>query len=172
MKFGALNFTPLTAQSSEVAEVVRQVPDTDGFYVAVTDPAFADTKLFCEAYEIALTDSANCIVVQAKRGELVRYATCVILADDAIDVNGKVRKHLQARKVSFASKDDALRLTRMEYGGITPLGLSENMLIIIDEKVLQREYVVIGSGVRGSKILANTSALAALQNVDIVDIST
>ena len=46
----------------------------------------------------------------------------LVLATMRADVNGVVRRHLDARKCSFAPMDDAVRLTGMEYGGITPLG--------------------------------------------------
>jgi hypothetical protein len=36
--------------------------------VAEIDPALADTAAFCEAYGVALEQSANCVVVAAKRG--------------------------------------------------------------------------------------------------------
>lgn len=175
MKFGDLIFDPLESHLDKVADVVASAVhanefNAEGLYVASIDETLADTSVFCERYGIALDDSANCIIVQAKRGNLVRYAACLVLSSDKLDVNGKLRQHLQARKVSFASREDALRLTKMEYGGITPLGLSENMLLVIDERVLDRDLLVIGSGIRGSKALAPASQLAQLQNVDIVDI--
>src|SRR5258707_15833113 len=67
--------------------------------------------------------SANCVIVAAKRGGEVRHAACLVLATARVDVNGIVRRHLDARKTSFAAMDQATSLTGMEYGGITPLGL-------------------------------------------------
>jgi hypothetical protein len=47
----------------------------------------------------------------------------MVLATDRADVNRTVRKHLDVRKISFASMDEAVSRTGMEYGGITPIGL-------------------------------------------------
>ena len=66
------------------------------------NPGLADTAAFCEHYDIGLDVSANCVVVEARRAERVWYAACVVLATTRADVNGIVRKHLGARKISFA----------------------------------------------------------------------
>jgi prolyl-tRNA editing enzyme YbaK/EbsC (Cys-tRNA(Pro) deacylase) len=88
-----------------------------------------------------------------------------------IDVNGKVRRLLDARKISFAPKDIALGLTGMEYGGITPLGLPESWPILADERILTHDHIVLGSGIRESKILTSTKVLASLPNVQVLDIT-
>jgi len=60
------------------------------------------------------------------------YAACVVLATTRADVNGVVRHRLGARKASFAPMDDAVRLSGMEYGGITPIGLPADWPVLID----------------------------------------
>jgi hypothetical protein len=56
---------------------------------------------------------------RARRAEREWFAACLVLATTRADVNGIVRKHLGARKISFAPMDNAVSLTGMEYGGIT-----------------------------------------------------
>ena len=90
--------------------------------MAEIDPALADTAQFCEAYGITPEESANCVVIAAKRGGDVTYAACMITATTRADVNGLVRRHLGARKASFGPVDAITALTGMEYGGITPVG--------------------------------------------------
>ena len=51
--------------------------------VAVIDPALADTAAFCEAYDVPLAASANCVVLSGKREGQVRMAACVVLATHA-----------------------------------------------------------------------------------------
>ncbi len=128
--------------------------------VAEIDPDLADTAAFCEAYGSPLDGSANCVVVAGRRGEETRYAACLVLATTRADVNGLVRRRLNARKASFAPMDDAVALTGMEYGGITPIGLPDDWPVLVDTAVAAAEAVVIGSGIRGSK-LALPGALAA-----------
>ena len=58
-----------------------------------------------------------------------------MLATTRADVNGLVRKRLDARKASFAPMDDAVALTGMEYGGITPIGLPDDWPVLVDAAV-------------------------------------
>lgn len=139
---------------------------------ASIDPELADTAAFCERYQVAEADSANCVVIAGRRGEVTRYAACVVLATTRADVNGVVRKRLDARKASFAPMDDAVRLTGMEYGGITPIGLPADWLLLVDEAVLARETVVIGSGLRRSKIALPSAALADLPGAEVLALSS
>jgi prolyl-tRNA editing enzyme YbaK/EbsC (Cys-tRNA(Pro) deacylase) len=137
--------------------------------VAPIDPDLADTAAFCAAYDVALDASANCVVVAGKREGERRYAACVVLATTRADVNGVVRRHLDVRKASFAPMAEAVELTGMEYGGITPLGLPPEWPILIDAGVAAKPAVVIGSGVRRSKIALPGAALAALPGAVVVE---
>ena len=91
-----------------------------GALVAPIDPMHADTAAFCAAYDVALEASANCVVVAGRRGDVTTYAAVMVLATHRADVNGVVRRHLGARKISFAPMADAVGLSGMEFGGITP----------------------------------------------------
>lgn len=136
--------------------------------VARIDPALADTAAFCEAYGVALGESANCVVVAARRGGETRLAACVALATTRVDVNGFVRRHLDARKVSFAPMDLAVAESSMEYGGITPFGLPGSWPVLVDAAVLEVPHVVVGSGIRGSKLVVPGPALAALPTAEVL----
>jgi prolyl-tRNA editing enzyme YbaK/EbsC (Cys-tRNA(Pro) deacylase) len=137
--------------------------------VAPIDADLADTAAFCEAYGVELGQSANCVVVGAKRGGETRLAACVVLATTRADVNGFVRRHLDARKVSFAPMDEAVAATQMEYGGITPFGLPQDWPVLVDARVVAEPWVVVGSGIRGSKLVVPGSSLAALPSAQVLE---
>jgi prolyl-tRNA editing enzyme YbaK/EbsC (Cys-tRNA(Pro) deacylase) len=141
-------------------------------HVAPIDPDLADTAAFCAAYGVPLDHSANCVVVAGKRGGETRYAACMVLATTRADVNGVVRRHLDARKASFAPMDDAVELTGMEYGGITPIGLPAGWPVLVDTAVTRAGPVVIGSGIRGSKLQLPGEALADLPGAVVLDLSS
>ncbi|GAA0474802.1 hypothetical protein Ade02nite_75540 [Paractinoplanes deccanensis] len=142
--------------------------DADQVLVAAIDPELADTAAFCEAYEVGLEVSANCVIVAGRRGEVTRYAACIVLATTRADVNGVIRRHLDVRKASFAPMDDAVRLTGMEYGGITPIGLPADWPILVDSRVAAAPHVIVGSGVRHSKIAIAGPALGALPGAEVI----
>jgi prolyl-tRNA editing enzyme YbaK/EbsC (Cys-tRNA(Pro) deacylase) len=137
-------------------------------FVAAIDASKADTAEFCAAYEVPLDVSANCVVVAGRRGELSVMAACLVRASDRADVNRVIRKRLDVRKISFAGMDDAVRETGMEYGGITPIGLPPSWTILVDEAVARLDMIVVGSGIRGSKIAMPGLSTANLPNAEIL----
>ncbi len=137
-------------------------------WVAAIDPGLADTAAFCEAYRVPLEASANCVVVSGRRAETERTAACLVLATDRADVNKVVRKHLDVRKISFAPMDDAVNRTGMEYGGITPIGLPADWPIMVDQAVTEQAWVVIGSGIRGSKIAITGADAGRLPGAEVL----
>ena len=143
--------------------------DAGDVLVAEIDPALADTAAFCERYGVSPAESANCVVIAAKRGGETTCAACMIAATTRADVNGLVRRHLGARKASFAPVADVTTATGMEYGGITPVGLPEGWPVLVDAAMAKAESVVIGSGIRGSKLRLPGRLLADLPDAQVLD---
>ena len=143
------------------------VPVTD-ILVAPIDPELADTAAFCEAYDVGLDISANCVVVAGKREGEMRYAACMVLATTRADVNNVVRRYLDVRKASFLPMAEAVEQTGMEYGGITAIGLPKGWPVLVDGRIPAIPHVIIGSGVRHSKIVLPGAALADLPGAEVV----
>jgi prolyl-tRNA editing enzyme YbaK/EbsC (Cys-tRNA(Pro) deacylase) len=137
--------------------------------VAPINATLADTAAFCEAYGVGLDVSANCVIVAGRRGETTRYAACMILATTRADVNSVVRTRLDARRASFAPMDDAVALTGMEYGGITPIGIPADWALYVDSRIIDRPQVVIGAGIRGAKLVLPGAALADLPRAEVIE---
>jgi prolyl-tRNA editing enzyme YbaK/EbsC (Cys-tRNA(Pro) deacylase) len=137
--------------------------------VAEIDPALADTAAFCERYAVPLEQSANCVVVAGRRGDRTTLAACVVLATTRADVNGVVRRRLDARKASFAPMELAVAETGMEFGGITPIGLPAGWPIYVDARVAAAGLVIVGSGVRRSKLVLPGGALDDLPDAEVVE---
>lgn len=169
---GILDWLPATDHQELLAPPVASFLTTwshaSSVLVAAIDPQLADTAAFCERYEVALGASANCVVVEGRRGEVTRRAACMVLATHRADVNGVIRRRLDARKASFAAMDDAVADTGMEYGGITPLGLPPEWPILVDEAVIGVELAVIGSGIRRSKLALPGPLLAELPSAELL----
>jgi prolyl-tRNA editing enzyme YbaK/EbsC (Cys-tRNA(Pro) deacylase) len=172
---GTLRGEPATARPELLADAVAAAlkalePDEAALVgVAEIDPSLADTAEFCAAYGSPLDGSANCVVVTGRRSGETRYAACLVLATTRADVNGLVRRRLDVRKASFAPMDEAVVLTGMEYGGITPLGLPDGWPLLVDAAVAAAPAVVIGSGLRRSKLALPGALLAALPGAEVVE---
>ena len=125
-----------------VAAALRSLPWADQVRVAAIDPALADTAQFCETYGVTLEESANCVVIAAKRGS----------RGDLRGLHGH-RHHPSRRqragaaspgsaKASFGPMDAVTSLSGMEYGGITPIGLPESWPVLVDDLVAKSPTVV------------------------------
>jgi prolyl-tRNA editing enzyme YbaK/EbsC (Cys-tRNA(Pro) deacylase) len=166
-----LQWQPLKDRPDLVAASVRSALDDLDALVAPIDPGLADTAAFCAEYGVPLDASANCLIVEGRRSAVTRVAAVVVLATARADVRGVVRRHLDVRKLSFTAHDDAVGRTGMEYGGITPIGLPSDWPVLVDEDVTTAGSVILGSGIRGSKLLVEGSALRRLQAAEILQLA-
>ncbi|MGO0576143.1 YbaK/EbsC family protein [Ornithinimicrobium panacihumi] len=136
--------------------------------VAEIDPELADTAVLTEAIGGDLQDMANCIVVAGARAGEERVCAALVLGHTRADVNKAIRKRLDVRKCSFMAMDEAVERTGMEYGGITPVGLPTHWPVLVDSRVLERDQIIIGSGLRRSKLRLPGALAAHLPGAEVV----
>lgn len=154
--------------AAPVAAALASWPAADRAAVVEIDPDLADTAAMTAEYDLPLAASGNCVVVTGRRSGEERNAACVVRADTRADVNTLVRRLLDVRKATFLSMDRAVEESGMEYGGITPVGLPDGWRLLVDERLLGEPVVILGSGVRRSKLLLPGSTLADLPGAEVV----
>jgi len=142
--------------------------------VAQIDPTLADTAALNEAYGLPASGSVNCVLVVGRRAGEERFAAAGVRATTRADVNTVVKRLLDVRKATFLPMDRATADSGMEYGGITFLGLPPGYRVLLDASIARPDpqaghRVVIGSGVRRSKLSLPGSLLAAAPGVELVD---
>ena len=152
----------LEVSSPEDADLARQAQ------VVPIDPRYSDTGALNARYSLDPEATGNCVLVAGRRTGQERIAACVVRATDSADVNHVVKKRIDVRKASFLPVERAVQMSGMEYGGITPVGLPGDWRLLIDGAVADRDTVLIGSGVRHSKLLVPGALLAALPGAEIV----
>lgn len=172
-RIGTLEIVPALDRPDLLAPPVRAAVEGSAALGAAgvfeIDPDVSDTAAFCERYGVRLDESANCVVVAARREGATRLAGCAVLATTRVDVNGVVRRLLDARKVSFAPQEAAAQETGMELGGITPVGLPDAWALLVDAAVAAHGRVVVGSGRRCSKLVLEGAALLAHPGAQVVE---
>lgn len=175
MQIGKLTAVPALSRPDLLAEPVLAAlrawpgPGTpDSIGVVEIDPEVADTAAFCDRYGVAPEESANCVIVAGRREGRTRLAACVLLASTRADVNNVVRRRLDARKASFAASEVAVAESGMQFGGITPIGLPVDWPVLVDSRVIGERPVVIGSGVRRSKLVLLGDLLGQLPAAEVV----
>lgn len=136
--------------------------------VVEIDPELSDTAATQEAYDLPLDALANCVIVAGRREGEQRIAACLVLATTRADVNNAVKRRLDVRKASFLLREDAVSLTGMEFGAITPIGLPPEWPVLVDRAVLDAPLIVIGSGLRRTKLLLSGGTLASIPGVEFL----
>ena len=148
--------------SSEGARLARRAQ------VVQIDPRYSDTGALNERYRLDPAATGNCVLVAGKRAGEQRVAACVVRATDFADVNHVVKRLIDVHKASFLPVERAVEMSGMEYGGITPVGVPAAWRLLIDAGVAARATVLIGSGVRRSKLLVPGALLAALPGAEVI----
>jgi prolyl-tRNA editing enzyme YbaK/EbsC (Cys-tRNA(Pro) deacylase) len=155
--------------AAPVAALLRDWAPAAEVGVVAIDPEHADTSGTVEVYGVPWEAGANCVVISGKREGEERIAAVVVRGDTKADVNNRVKRLLDVRKCSFHSHDRAVTETGMEYGGITPVGVPSSWRLLIDARVPPTELVLIGSGIRGSKLILPGHLLAELPGAEVVE---
>src|SRR5262245_885060 len=156
-------------ESAVIEDQVIRMLDSLGvpYELMQIDPAFADTAVCCEKYGLPLDSAGNTIVVASKK-EPRKFGACVVKATTRLDVNHAVRALLGTSKVSFASAEETKALTGMMIGGVTVFALPSDLPIYVDDKLMAREWVILGSGSRSSKIKIAPEVFRRIPNATVV----
>lgn len=170
---GRLTTVPASSNTSLLAPTTTGLLISQGLLddvgVVEIDPSVSDTAATREVFDLDAAVLANCVAVAGKREGVEKIAACVVLSTTRADVNNAVKRLLDVRKASFLPMERAVELTGMEYGGITPIGLPADWPILVDSRVAETDVVIVGSGVRRSKILLPGRLIAELPNAQVVD---
>jgi prolyl-tRNA editing enzyme YbaK/EbsC (Cys-tRNA(Pro) deacylase) len=168
---GGLAGVPARDRPDLLADPTRSALEALGLLDAVgvvqIDPAVSDTAASQEAYGLDARQLVNCVLVAGKRDGVERVAAALVPADKRADVNGFVKRRLDVRKASFLPLETAVERSGMEYGGITPIGLPGEWPLLLDADAAAEPLVVIGSGVRRSKLLVPGAVLAGLPGAEV-----
>jgi prolyl-tRNA editing enzyme YbaK/EbsC (Cys-tRNA(Pro) deacylase) len=154
--------------STQVAEALRALGLTDAVGVVEIDPTLSDTAATQDAYGLKVHTLANCVIVSGRREGEERIAACLVPASTRADINNLVKRRLDVRKASFLPRERAVELTGMEFGAITPIGLPVGWPIYVDEAITATRLVVVGSGIRKSKLIVPGELFARLPGALIV----
>jgi prolyl-tRNA editing enzyme YbaK/EbsC (Cys-tRNA(Pro) deacylase) len=171
--FGTLDLAPALDHPDLLGAPVREAlaswEHAAEVLVAPIDPALAETAAMSEAYDVPMEAGANCVVVMGRRAGEERTAACVVRADTRADVNNVVKRTLDVRKCSFLAHERAVEESGMEYGGITPIGLPTGWRLLVDQRAVEIELAIIGSGVRGSKLFLPGRLLGAIPRAEVLE---
>jgi prolyl-tRNA editing enzyme YbaK/EbsC (Cys-tRNA(Pro) deacylase) len=170
---GSLTTTPalerLDLVAAPVAALLSSWAHAAEVGVVEIDPANSETAATVEIYGVPLDAGANCVVVMGRRDGQERIAACVVRGDTRADVNNRVKRILDVRKCSFLDHERAVAESSMAYGGITPVGVPTDWRLLVDARVPRTPLVLIGSGIRGSKLILPGRLLGELPGAEVTE---
>ena len=151
---------------------VREALDDAGaeYETLACEEHLADTAEFCAHYGISPDEACNALLVVLKTTPR-SYVACLVRADTRLDVNRKLADITGVKRMSFASGEDTVALTGQQIGGVSVAGLPAGIPLYIDERVMDRERVIIGGGNRTSKARLAPAELLKLPNASVADIA-
>jgi prolyl-tRNA editing enzyme YbaK/EbsC (Cys-tRNA(Pro) deacylase) len=175
MKIGNLEFSPIMENKNIVSKCIYDFvsncnnEEKSNFLVAKINSKFADGNKLCEQYNVDKKIGFNCLIVECKRNDIVKYCALVVPIGYKYNMGSIVRKYTNSRVVSVAPLDYVLEKTGMEYGSITPIGLPDDWMILVDPLIKEQEQIIIGGGLVTSKISLPTELFLKLPNVQILE---
>jgi len=147
------------------ADALQLIPEALVFPI---DPDDADTATLTAKLNLPLAVSGNAVLITGFRLGEPRHCCCMTPADRRVDVNHAVKQRLDVRKCSFASMDEAVSVSGMAYGGITPVGLPPDWPVWVDETLTSLDWIIVGSGTRTAKLVIPGAALLRLPGAQLV----
>ncbi len=174
MKIGNLEFKPIIEYSNLVPKCIYNFVcnydhEQDKFLVSEINPDFADGNKLCEEYGINREMGFNCLIVECKRNDKLKYCALVVPIGYKYNMGSVVRKYTNSRVVSVAPLEFVLEKTQMEYGSITPIGLPDEWDILVDPLINLQKQIIVGGGLVKSKISLPTELFLRLPNVKILE---
>ena len=80
-----------------------------------------------------------------------------------------LRKFVGRSRVRMATEDEVLEVTGYRVGTVSPFGLKNQVRVLIDASVLKEAEISIGSGIRSTAIIMqSTDIQRALGNAEVV----
>ena len=127
----------------------------------------SDTDLWCPRYDVPFEHTGNVVIVHTHKTRHAppEFAAALVPADSRADLNGLVKHTLEVSKVSFAPTDVAAEATRMQSGGMSPIGLPHGWPILVDSRILDVPQLFVGSGIRPSKLVLDGSIFADIPGI-------
>ncbi len=94
----------------------------------------------------------------------------IVRGDCKVSVE-KTKRELGVKEMKIADSKTVRQVTGYDAGGVPPICLPENIKVVLDKKVLEKDKVVGGGGDRYSLLEIPVKKIIKLTNPTITDIS-
>ena len=149
-------------------KVLRQELERAGFEYDVLDHRRTETaRDEAEAVGVPPEVVAKTVVLTSND----RYVRAVLSASEHLDLH-KVRRLLGDKHAQLASEAElVLAYPMYELGAVPPFGVPAGDRVLFDQRLAQRDSVVLEAGSHNESLRMKTSDLLALTQAEVADIA-
>jgi len=145
-------------------ELLQRYPEIE--LIEMSDDMPTSEKA-AETCGLGLSSIAKTLIIKTEK----EFVALILRGSDRVDEKS-VKVLLACKKFRFASPEEALSITSYPAGGIPPIGLGPLVSkVLLDRKVLEKEWVLAGGGDRPKLIKISPRLIAELSSAQIVDIA-
>ncbi len=141
--------------------------EIDGFVKRYESPV-ETVERASQVAGVSPSDIVKTVVISYSNG----FATVIVPGERAVDLK-KVSQVLGVKKVRLARPDEIREITGFEVGGVSPLSecVRRNTVIVLDTRILTKEFVWCGGGNRYSLAYVPVRRLVEVLNPLVADVS-
>jgi len=149
-----------------VEEFIKRY-EIDGFVKRYESPV-ETVERASQVAGISPSDIVKTVVMSYSNG----FATVIVPGDRVVDLK-KVSQVLGVKKVRLAKPGEIREVTGFEVGGVSPLSecVKRNTVIVLDIRVLAKDFVWCGGGDRYSLAYVSVRRLVEVLNPLVADVS-
>jgi prolyl-tRNA editing enzyme YbaK/EbsC (Cys-tRNA(Pro) deacylase) len=152
--------------ASPLSELLARHPEIE---LIELDKDVPTSEIAAEVFGMDISDVAKTLIIKTGNAEVVAL---VLRGNDRID-QAAVKAVTKCKKFRFCTAEETLAFTSYPAGGIPPIGLGPLVpRVVVDSKVMRKEWVIGGGGARPKLIKLTPALLVQLSFALIADISS
>lgn len=164
LEFKNAKDNPDLVAKSVYKEIINSNED---FNVCEINPLECNSYDFCRKYNVDPKIGIKCLIVEIIKKDGNELVALMVPIDYKYNMS-LIRKMFKAREVSVA-KEEVISKTNMECGSITGIGLPKEMHKFVDSIVFENEYIMMGSGLKKSKLYFRSKYLLKINNLEVLE---
>lgn len=144
--------------------IVEEHPDITLFEPSSPTPTCADTARECGVSQEQIVKT---IILSVKRGNMRQYVAAILCGNDQID-QSRLKRVLNVKKLTFVSSEETEVISGFPAGGVPPIALNKDLIVVVESNVLRRDRVIAGGGTKTKLIDTSPQRILQLNNVQDV----
>lgn len=151
-------------KTSLLAKLLNQYSEIELIELSKDMPTAEKAAKFCG---LDLSSIAKTLIIKIEKD----FVAIILRGSDRINEKS-LKTILNCKRFHFATPEEVLKVTSYPAGGTPPIGLGSTISkILLDKKVLEKDWVIAGGGALSKLIKISPKLILELSHAQIEDIS-